>query len=346
MEQRLAICFRLLTTVLICAGPSIFVGTASARCIIKCVTVKTPHIDPPHVTIPHVDIGHGLSLTPAGVVPSGTVSKANDVLNKAVDAATPAANQILNAGAKSVTAGVAPEKALVNVIAGKSSLGDAAKGVVQAEGAKYAAIGTAVSEANAAKDNIQVIAAESIAGPVGKTVMTLGTGVDRLSVDFAAVPLIIGGETLQGQPPENIIAAPFAAALRAANYQFLPESKPIPPSVMQLLKGKYPDDVLAKARYAIGSISISVPDAVIRFQKGVYGDDFAVTVGNVTVFSQEPGDNVHWWAHEMQHQVQYQEWGIDQFAYKYVTSCHAVEGEAENKAQQVTPLPTPAKILC
>jgi hypothetical protein len=347
MKQKVAICFRLLIAALICAGSSIVVvGTAKAKCFIKCVTIKPPHIDPPKINIPAVNLGHGLSLTPGGVVPSGAVNKANDVLNKAVTAAAPAANQILNAGAKTVAAGVAPAKALGNVIAGKDSLGDAARGVAQAEGAKYAAIGTAVSEVNAAKNNIQVIAAESIAGNVGKTVMTLDTGADRLSVDFAAVPLIIGGEVLQGQSPDSMITAPFAAALRSANYQFLPQSKPIPPSIMQLLKGKYPDDVLTKARYAIGSISISVPDVVIQFQKGVYGDAFAVTVGNVTVFSHEPGDDVHWWAHEMQHQVQYEEWGIDQFAFKYVKSCHAVESEAEDKAQKVAPLPAAVKVLC
>lgn len=345
MKKRVVI-LCLLPTVGICACLLVFGKEASAKCFIKCVTIHPPKIDPPHVSVPSVNLGHGVSLTPAGVVPSKTVDKANDVLNKAVNAATPAANSILNAGAKTVAASVAPEKAIVNVIAGKSSLGNAAKGIADAEGAKYVAIGTAVSEANAAKDNVQVIAAESIAGNVGKTVMTIGTGADRLSVDFAAAPVIIGGETLQGKSPENFIAAPFAAALRAANYQFLPQSKPLPQNVLELLKGKYPDEVLAKARYAIGSISISVPDVVIQFQKGVYGDDFAVTVGNVSVFSQEPGQDFHWWAHEIQHQVQYKEWGIDQFAYKYVTSCHSVESEAENKAQQVVPQPAPNKVLC
>jgi hypothetical protein len=325
---------------------SITAEAVYAKCIIKCVTIKKPHISPPPVSLPHVDIGHGLSLTTAGIVPTTAVNKANDVLNKAVQSATPAANQILTASAKSVTATIAPTTAVVNVIAGKSTLGDAAKGITEAEGAKYAAIGEAVSEVNAANNNIQVIAAESIAGNIGKTVMTLGTGADRLTVDFAATSLIVGGETLQGQPLEVVISTPFAAALRSANYQYLPESKPIPANVMQALKGNYPDDVLENARYAIGAISIAVPDVVINFQKIAYGDEFAVTVGNVTVFSEEPGNNLHWWAHEMQHQVQYKEWGTDEFAYKYITDCHAVESEAENKAQQVEPLPSPVKILC
>jgi hypothetical protein len=56
--------------------------------------------------------------------------------------------------------------------------------------------------------------------------------------------------------------------------------------------------------------------------------------------------NLHWWSHELQHQVQYSQWGIDEFAYRYVTSCHAVESDAEAKAQASIPLTTPATIAC
>jgi hypothetical protein len=35
--------------------------------------------------------------------------------------------------------------------------------------------------------------------------------------------------------------------------------------------------------------------------KNLQGSDNAVTVGDVTVFSKPPGDDYHWWAHEMQH---------------------------------------------
>jgi len=321
---------------------------ASGRCIIKCVTIhiSPPHIDPPHVSIPKVDLGHGIVLTPAGPVPAAIAKKADDALNKGVQSAAPAANAILNAGTKAIEAQTAPLQALGKVVAGDASLGTAASSVVHAEGAKYAAIGQAVSEANAANKNIQVIAAESIGGNVGKTVMTLATGPDRLTVEFAATGLIVGGAVLQGTPPDRVVAAPLGAALRAAEKQFLPEAKPLPANVMDFMKGKYPNDVLTKARYAIGSISISAPDLINATQKIAYGDDNAVTVGSVTVFSTEPGQDFHWWAHELQHQVQYNAWGIDEFAYRYLTNCHGVESEAEDKAQSIVPWPTPNKLLC
>jgi Domain of unknown function (DUF4157) len=318
---------------------------ALARCIIKCVTIHV-HIDPPHVNIPKVNLPGGLVLTPGGVVPAAVAKKADDVLNKAVTAAVPAANAILEAGAKAVDAQAAPLKALGKVVAGESSLGSAASNIIHTEGQKYAAIGEAISEANAANKNIQVIAAESIGGNVGKTVMTISTGVDRYTVEFAATGLILGGNVLQGIPPDRILAAPLAAALRSAEKQFLLDSKPLPQFIIDSFKGKYPDDVLSNARYAVGGISISAPDLINSSQKIVYGDDNAVTVGRVTVFSTDPGQETHWWAHELQHQVQYKNWGIDEFAYKYITNCHSVESDAEDEAQKVVPLAHPNRLLC
>jgi hypothetical protein len=85
---------------------------------------------------------------------------------------------------------------------------------------------------------------------------------------------------------------------------------------------------------------------VNKERKVFAGVDNAVTVGHVTVFVRDPGNDYHWWAHEMQHQVQYHQWGIDQFALKYITSCHAVEADAENKAQQVMPVLIPMQLAC
>jgi Domain of unknown function (DUF4157) len=310
---------------------------AEAKCFIHCITVPTPHITPPHVDLPHLDLGHGVSLTPVGVAPTSTVQKANDMLNKAVTAVTPAVNQVIDAGAKSVTAELAPLKVTGKLIAGESTLADAGKSLAHANGDKYVAIGKAVSETNAASANVKVIAAESIGGDVGKATMQLYTGPDRLSVEFAATALIAGGGVLQGVPPDRVLAAPLAAALRAAEEQFLPNSKPLPPSVMSFFKGKYPDDLLNDARFAISSISISVPDITNKTQKAVFGNDNAVTVGRVTVFSQDPADSMHWWAHELQHQVQYKSWGVDEFAFQYMTECHKVESDAEAQAQRLVP---------
>ena len=145
--------------------------------------------------------------------------------------------------------------------------------------------------------------------------------------------------------PEELLATPLAAAIRAAEKQFESTAQPLPPEVKAMFASQYPADVLNAARWTVGSISISVPDVTNQFQK-IEGMDNAVTVGHVTVFVRDPGQMYHWWAHELQHQVQYHDWGIDSFAYKYVTSCHDVESSAEDKAQQVYPVVGKVSLSC
>ena len=202
---------------------------------------------------------------------------------------------------------------------------------------QIAAIGNAVSVTNASVNGIQIVAAQSITGDVGKTIMTIGTGADRLLVELAATSAIEAGSVLNGKlRPEQLIAAPLAAGIRAAEKQFETGARPLPDDVKTTLAPFYPADVLNAARWTVGSISISVPDVTNQFRR-IQDIENAVTVGHVTVFVTDPGNNYHWWAHELQHQVQFSKWGIDDFAYKYVTSCHDVESEAEDKAQQAVP---------
>lgn len=96
----------------------------------------------------------------------------------------------------------------------------------------------------------------------------------------------------------------IAAALRAAEKQFESQAQPLPADVRAGLASAYPSDVLDAARWTVGSISISVPDLVNLERKEFAGVDNAVTVGHVTVFVRDPGNDYHWWAHELQHQVQ------------------------------------------
>jgi hypothetical protein len=240
----------------------------------------------------------------------------------------------------------APSVQAFGVIAGKESLGAAAGNIVKGPGVVIATVGQAVTDTNAAVTNIPIVAAQSITGNVGQTVMTIATGPTRYTVDFAATALIESGGVLQGQNPDMLLAEPLAAAIRSAEYQFASQAQPLPPEVKARLACCYPPDVLNAARWTVGSISLSVPDLVNQGRKLFEGVDNAVTVGNVTVFVTDPGSNYHWWAHEMWHQVQYSQWGIDQFALKYVTSCHTVESDAENKAQQVVPVAFPMQLAC
>jgi hypothetical protein len=276
---------------------------------------------------------------PPGINPPGPNIPVN-VPPPVQQALNQAANSATNAATATTNALVAPSGQIFKVIFNGESLGNAYQSIVQSQGEQITAIGQAVSETSAAENNIQIIAAQSIGGDVGKTVMTIATEPKALSVEFAATSAIASGKVIGGKlRPEELIAAPLAAAIRAAEKQFEPQAKPIPPNVRAQLAGFFPADVLDAARWTIGSISISVPDVTNQFVKTFQGFDNAVTVGHITVFIRDPGDNYHWWAHELQHQVQYKTWrgGIDEFAYRYVTSCHNVEDEAETQAEKAVP---------
>jgi hypothetical protein len=305
-------------------GSLLFANSASAACIPVCVTVHGPTVT---VTPPNNN-PVSATITPLGPLPSSVGQPVNQAARTGVKAA------------------VAPSIAVVNIIAGKETLGEAGANIAAAHGAHLQAIGEAVSQMNAQNQNLKIIAATKIGGNVGKTVMTLGTGPDRLAVEFAATLAIEAGGILQGMPLDRVIAAPLAAAIRSAVKEFLPRSQPIPVNIRQAFLNQYSSVVLDNARFAIGSISISVPDVTNMVVKKFQGNDNAVTVGNITVFSVAPGMNLHWWAHELQHQVQYQNWGIDEFAYKYVTSCHGVESDAEDKARAVAPISGNVHLSC
>jgi hypothetical protein len=303
------------------------------------VHINAPHIhiDPPHIGVPHITVGP-VAITPIGPVPQAAIKPAEKVINAATGVAANAASGVANVAVKSAENMVAPQAQVIGVIAGKESLSQAAKNIISSEGKQVAAVGQAVSQTNAGVSNLKVVAAESIGGNVGKTIMTIVDGPNRLQTEFAATAAIEAGDILQGKEPvANLIAEPLAAAIRAAELQFEPDSKPLPDNVKAKLASFYPADVIASARWAVGSISLSVPDVTNQARKIFSNVENAVTVGHVTVFVRDPADNYHWWAHELQHQVQYRDWGIDSFALKYVTSCHDVESNAEDKAQQVIP---------
>ena len=281
---------------------------------------------------------------------------ANAAAQRAKDAAAAAANaakQAAEAAAKAteaatkaaVAAHVTPGIVILDAVTGKP-IAPALKSTVAAQANALQAAGVAASTATEQAENIKVTVAGAIAGNVGKTTVQIITGPERLQEEFASTAVLEAADLLNGANANQLIAAPLAAALRAAQAQFGPSSQPVPDAVKQRLGQFYTAAQLANARYAIGTISISIPDLIIHAQKTFEGNDFAVTVGNIIVFSKDPADNYHWWAHELQHTVQYSAWGIDKFAFQYVTTCHSVEQDAEDHAQAAVPVATPAKLGC
>ena len=103
--------------------------------------------------------------------------------------------------------------------------------------------------------------------------------------------------------------------------------QPIPAAIRAALEGYVPAAVLDRVRWREGASEISLPQNMIRF-----GHATAVTLDDVVVF--EPGavalKDPRFWAHELKHVMQFQEWGVQGFATRYLNNSQAVENEAND----------------
>lgn len=101
--------------------------------------------------------------------------------------------------------------------------------------------------------------------------------------------------------------------------------EPIPAAIRAALVGYVPDAVLDRVRWRVGGSEMSLPQNVIRF-----GDVPAMTLVDVIVFQERrPAlEDPKLWAHELYHVMQYDEWGVDEFAVRYLTDYEAVEEPA------------------
>ena len=144
---------------------------------------------------------------------------------------------------------------------------------------------------------------------------------------------------LRGSNPLELIAAPLAAAIRAAREKHLANSRPLPKDVKAGLAGIFPDSTLERARYAIGNVEITLPNFIGQGSKFLEKDT-AVVVDDIIVFPIDPGsfqDSTFWWVHEVAHVNQYRVFGVDQFAYKYAKDLgRSIEEQADQKATSVS----------
>jgi hypothetical protein len=137
---------------------------------------------------------------------------------------------------------------------------------------------------------------------------------------------------LQGKDPAIIIAAPLAAAIRHAKEIHSQKAKPLPPDVKAGLARLFSPAILNRARYTVGKVDISLP-TVIRNTPFFGGSSNAVTVDNIIVFPYDPpsfAENPAWWAHEVYHVKQYAQWGVEDFALRYIKNSSKIEKEAKD----------------
>jgi hypothetical protein len=108
--------------------------------------------------------------------------------------------------------------------------------------------------------------------------------------------------------------------------------KPIPPQIYRALHGYFPDDILRKVRFTSGHAdAIIIPGLALS-----YGHIDAVALIDVILFHHDRAahTDAKLWAHELTHVMQYERWGVEDFAKRYLQDYDAVEQEARDNADR------------
>jgi hypothetical protein len=107
--------------------------------------------------------------------------------------------------------------------------------------------------------------------------------------------------------------------------------RPVPAGVQRGLLGFFPATLLHGTRFAVAPEQPRLTLPSLAFG---YGHADAITLGDVILFRRDHAaqTDLVLWAHELTHVVQYQRWGIQGFAERYVRDHDAVEREARDNA--------------
>jgi hypothetical protein len=131
----------------------------------------------------------------------------------------------------------------------------------------------------------------------------------------------------------------LARALRQTRQFYTGRGNPVPDAVKVVLSITFAREILDGVRVVDTDSEASLP-AIINQVQTQFGDavggQSAVTVVDVIAFSQIPEPSaVDFWAHELQHVVQYRKLGgIDAFAAAYTRDYHKLEGDANAVARK------------
>jgi hypothetical protein len=171
------------------------------------------------------------------------------------------------------------------------------------------------------------------------------TAIRTFALLLALLPVLTA--TAQSPAPQpawlqNVRALAIAqldAELRHAHARHAADGRPLPEPVKQLMRGLVPDDLLEAARFTVSVDAPTLPALLNRGNRELLGQDHAVSLPDLIVFSREPtlqhAADARWWGHELAHLLQYRQWGgTAAFAQRYVDDFQAVEREAEILGRQ------------
>ena len=181
-------------------------------------------------------------------------------------------------------------------------------------------------------------------GPGWRDAFDTLTASDRLQQEIAFTSgRYLSGCVGTGQcGMDQLTAVPVAAAMRDAYKVYAPRATPLPPQLVSHLSSVVPVNLLMAARWTVGNVpNLTVPGFLNAANEAV-GNGFAVTLGNVMIFSRapDPRTDIEWILHELFHIEQYARFSndylesIDGFAVQYIKHFQSLESEAQNAAEQ------------
>jgi hypothetical protein len=152
--------------------------------------------------------------------------------------------------------------------------------------------------------------------------------------DISAIPKMI--ENLPKDVSQALLnpAAPYlAGAIRWSKARALERNpEPIPAAVAEKLRPYFPPHIISKVRWTTVGGGFTIDAAIGSWldQEG------AVTLDDVIVFrGVDAGADVAMWAHELTHVIQYDNLGIDTFAFIYSSNWNSLEEQAKNASSMI-----------
>ncbi len=134
-----------------------------------------------------------------------------------------------------------------------------------------------------------------------------------------------------------LVAGPLAAAIHQAIEKYKGTASRFLSLSTSFLSTTFPGKHLSKVRYVVDKDITSLPGIINRLKHESSGNH-AVAIGQIIVFAQEPdADDIFFWAHEIQHTVQYARMGVEKFAAEYIKDYKSLENEADQVAQAAVP---------
>lgn len=140
------------------------------------------------------------------------------------------------------------------------------------------------------------------------------------------------------------VSVPLNAAFKQVLQYYKGQGKPLPQNVAALLGPEmaktFTTEQLGKVRYVIddGTSNIASLINAMQTQFGdAQGGNHAVAIDHLIIFGQEPHHglkDIFFWAHEIQHTVQYERMGLERFAAAYVDNYQMLEEEADQVATE------------